>query len=175
SRSAPVTPTSESNYQSSNSFSTLISSLKNDGTNGDSVTEMVDQYSSNIRRKYVKDVQGGLGDKISYGIESLGKPFSLSLNRDKRKDSEKDGDKQNTPKNSGKFIGIFGPKNEEPEKPNGGNTENENGKNINIDKEDKKPETVTDSEKILNGKQDSSEKEAPKKKEEIATSPSSTF
>src|SRR4051812_45460253 len=185
SQSAPITPMPEHNNhppQASNSFSTLVISLKNpssmnvhsEGANGFTV---VDPYSSSIRRKHVRESPGsGISDKISHGIESLGKPFNLSLSsRDKKKDSEKDSEKLVAPKSGGKFSGIFGQKNGDPEKLKNGSTENEKvfNEKEQLNEENKKPEINMDPEKQLNEKQDLYEKELPKRKDET-TFPSPT-
>jgi hypothetical protein len=188
--SAPVSSTPEYYRQPpqvSSSFSALVTSLKNpssgnisdsEGANGNGFTT-VDQYSSSIRRKHVKESPGsGIGDKISHGIGSLGKPFNLSLgSRDKKKDSEKSGDKLTPPKSGGKISGIFGQKNVDPEKTKNGGTENEKvleekvpNEKEQSNEEYNKSEITTDSEKTLSEKQ---EKELPKKKDET-TFPSPT-
>jgi hypothetical protein len=183
SQSAPVTPTSEPHQQPqiSNSFSTLISSLKSpplqDSMNDDE--DFMNRYSLSIRRKLVKESPGnGISDKISHGIESLGgiNPFNLSLNtKEKKKDPEKEGEKLNLNKTAGKFGTIFGPKNENPEKTKDGNTENEKQEVFNekapLDKEEKKPQVIADPEKAAiekHEKQSSNEKEQPKKKDETS-------
>ncbi|CAG8678914.1 4824_t:CDS:10 [Cetraspora pellucida] len=129
SQSAPVTPVSEFHAPTpSASFSLLLSSLKNpSSTNVSSKNSIsnesdidgdkfsVDEYSVKTKRK-VMDY--GLGDKISYSIESLGsiKPFNLSLNnKDKKKDSEKDAEKSASQRN-GKFPNLFGGNHNDSEK-----------------------------------------------------------
>ncbi|CAG8515932.1 7915_t:CDS:2 [Funneliformis mosseae] len=172
-QSAPVTPMSEYHQpQVSNSFSTLITSLKSPSTSnltskkdlstdseGSNGLQSLDQYSSTIRRKHVKDNTY----TIPHGFD-LGS-FNLSLSsKEKKKDPEKEAEKQTTTKN-GKFGGIFGQKNEDSEKAKD-EIFNEKAQHI---KEEQKPESVVGTEKLSNEsneKQDVNEKDLPKKKDE---------
>lgn len=110
--------------QTSSSFSTLLGSLKNPSssslsTKRDSDSEsgdgdsfaLVNEYSTRIKRKCLNAKDGGF---ITQGIESLGsmKAFNLSSlsGKEKKKDLEKPGQPR-----SGKFAGLFGMNNGEPE------------------------------------------------------------
>ncbi|CAG8474143.1 3472_t:CDS:10 [Diversispora eburnea] len=172
SQSAPTTPSTEHRPpQSSSSFSTLLSSLRNpsssslnnknpsssslnnkkdsdsDSVDGDSFT-LVDEYSTKIKRKWVNVKDNGF---ITHGIETtLGsmKAFNISSlsSKEKKKDHDKDSEKTN-PSRSGKFAGLFGMNNVEFE------NHKEKDNKENEGKENEK-------QKIFNEKQEYNEKKS---------------
>ncbi|CAH1760165.1 1620_t:CDS:10 [Entrophospora sp. SA101] len=128
-QSAPTTPFSENNNSPplSSTFSSLLNNLSrpstinsvqkksNHPTQSPSLTEidpdgftLIDQYSTKTKRKLVREntLPGStIGDRITYGIETLGsmKGFNLTLSKDKKKNQK---DNANIPI-IGKLGGIF--------------------------------------------------------------------